>query len=195
MQLVNIPIFSNAKLYLGQAPGSSYVNSLPPQGYTLDYNSYNSYYDPQAEADAAIAEIEELKGKVDVVVVLQSASEIGWSNPDLFDMYYDSRIRVMHYPIQDMGVPKSLESLDRLVNGILTLLGNRRNVLVHCFGGKGRTGLVAAAVLIRSKKANAKQAIAYVRRIRPGSIETPQQEVFLLRYDRMVNDAEASRRH
>lgn len=165
MHLVNIPISSSAKLYLGQAPGNSFI-----------------FVDEAAEIDA-------LRGRVDVAVVLQTTGELTWSVPDLFDLYYDAGIRVMHYPIRDLGVPKSQESLDRLVNGILHLLSNRKNVLIHCFGGKGRTGLVAAALLIKSKKLTAQQAIAYIRSVRPGSIETPQQERFLQAYQRMIRHA------
>ncbi|KAK3813558.1 MAG: protein-tyrosine phosphatase-like protein, partial [Linnemannia elongata] len=68
---------------------------------------------------------------------------------------------------------------------------HRRATLIHCGGGKGRAGIVLAAHLIRFglivvKRADclnryepmmtAKDAIAHLREIRPGSIESVEQE-------------------
>lgn len=167
MHLVNIPISSSAKLYLGQAPGNSFL-----------------FVDEVKEIEALTKTY-----KIDVVVVLQTLEELDWTTPDLFDLYYDAGVRVLHYPIQDMKTPRTLESLDRLVNAILELLRHNKNVMIHCFGGKGRTGLVAAALLIKSKKAPATGAVAYVRKLRPGAVETRQQLGFLVAYERMVKHA------
>ena len=54
---------------------------------------------------------------------------------------------------------------------------NRRGqvVAVHCQGGLGRTGTVVAAWLV-TQGLDADAAIARVRSVRPGSIETPEQE-------------------
>ena len=48
-------------------------------------------------------------------------------------------------------------------------------VLVHCAEGKGRTGTVLAAYLV-TKGLTAEDAIGRVRELRPGSIETLEQE-------------------
>ena len=48
-------------------------------------------------------------------------------------------------------------------------------VLVHCAEGKGRTGTVLAAYLV-TKGLTAEDAISRVRELRPGSIETLEQE-------------------
>jgi atypical dual specificity phosphatase len=48
--------------------------------------------------------------------------------------------------------------------------------------GYGRTGTVLAAYLI-AEGATARQALAEVRRVRPGAVETPQQEQALLEYE------------
>ncbi len=48
-------------------------------------------------------------------------------------------------------------------------------VAVHCAAGLGRTGVVLACYLI-DKGLNATNAIARIRRLRPGSIETEDQE-------------------
>ena len=49
-------------------------------------------------------------------------------------------------------------------------------VAVHCRQGQGRTGTCLAAYLMRFAGLAASEAIAVVRRARPGSIETRHQE-------------------
>ncbi|RDX50518.1 ATP dependent DNA ligase [Lentinus brumalis] len=74
-------------------------------------------------------------------------------------------------------------------------LGIRHNtpMSIHCGGGKGRAGTVAACYLVaygfakpdsrRTEPAmSAKEAIAALRAMRPGSIETEQQEEFVAKY-------------
>ncbi|GIX14658.1 MAG: putative ADP-ribosylglycohydrolase [Paracoccaceae bacterium] len=51
-------------------------------------------------------------------------------------------------------------------------------VLVHCRGGLGRAGTVAAQILMEQGMA-ARQAIARIRQARKGAIETPAQEKYL----------------
>src|SRR5262249_19799577 len=60
------------------------------------------------------------------------------------------------------------------------LLGNK--VAVHCVAGRGRTGTVLAGYLI-AEGATVNSAIARVRRLQPGAIETPAQEEFLHRLE------------
>ena len=58
----------------------------------------------------------------------------------------------------------------------------RRAVGVHCGAGMGRTGTFLAAYLV-SQGMTAHDAIAEVRRLRPGSIETPAQERAVAQYE------------
>ena len=48
-------------------------------------------------------------------------------------------------------------------------------VAVHCGAGLGRTGVIVACYFV-AKEMSAKNAVARVRRLRPGSIETEEQE-------------------
>ena len=47
---------------------------------------------------------------------------------------------------------------------------------VHCRMGMGRTGSMLACYLAKCKNLTAEEAIQEIRRLRPGSIETEDQE-------------------
>ncbi|MDZ7653150.1 MAG: phosphatase [Burkholderiaceae bacterium] len=53
------------------------------------------------------------------------------------------------------------------------------NVVLHCLGGLGRSGMIAARILVERGLAPA-AAMAVVRAARPGAIETAQQEAYVL---------------
>jgi ADP-ribosyl-[dinitrogen reductase] hydrolase len=54
-------------------------------------------------------------------------------------------------------------------------LGSGGRVVVHCRGGLGRAGTVAALMLIECGE-SPERAIGRVRAVRPGAIETAEQE-------------------
>jgi len=74
----------------------------------------------------------------------------------------------------DMEAPTQ-EQLDRCIAAIHRANEQGLGVGLHCSAGLGRTGAVLACYFI-SKGLTAVNAIARVRRLRPGSIETTEQE-------------------
>lgn len=79
-----------------------------------------------------------------------------------------------HFPIADETAP-GIDLLAEAVSWIAGELGAGRPVLVHCLAGEGRTGTVLAAWLVRGGQ-SAAEAIAQVRRVCPGAVETAEQE-------------------
>lgn len=57
------------------------------------------------------------------------------------------------------------------------------SVFLHCYAGLGRTGTVASLILMQHG-VSAHDAIRQVRAVRPGSIETLEQEHYLSRWKR-----------
>jgi len=87
-----------------------------------------------------------------------------------------------HLPIVDVSVPEASFETGWGVAGpdLRSVLAAGRRVLLHCRGGLGRTGTIAARLLIELG-VSADDAIALVRKARPGAIETEEQERYVRR--------------
>lgn len=94
--------------------------------------------------------------------------------PPRRDWVNDAGLMVFHVPIVDMEAPTQ-EQLRRCVSAIERAHEQKMGVAVHCTAGLGRSGTVLAAWFVR-QGLSAQNAIARVRRLRPGSIETDEQE-------------------
>jgi len=98
------------------------------------------------------------------------------------DHLQERGIEWFHLPIRDVDIPdrhfeeKWLDSGQRLK----TILSRGGKVLLHCRGGIGRTGTIAARLLVESGF-EPEDAIAQVRKARPGTIETTAQEQYVLK--------------
>lgn len=89
-------------------------------------------------------------------------------------------LRWWHLPIRDMGTPDArFEARWRETGAELRrLLGEGSSIAVHCRGGLGRTGMIAARLLVELGTEPG-AAIARVREARPAAIETDEQEAFV----------------
>lgn len=90
------------------------------------------------------------------------------------------QIEWAHCPIHDMQVPGRAFEQAWSVTGrrVHERLDAGQLVTLHCRAGYGRTGTIAAQVL-RERNVAAAEAIALVRRHRPGTIETIEQEAYV----------------
>lgn len=86
-----------------------------------------------------------------------------------------------HLPIRDVTAPGADFEAEWRDTGesLRHLLRSGFDVLVHCKGGLGRAGTVAARLLVELGW-EPERAIAEVRRVRPGAIETKEQERHIL---------------
>jgi protein-tyrosine phosphatase len=84
-------------------------------------------------------------------------------------------MKFISYAIPDMGLPARSDDFVRLAQNLFTQIEAGTNTLIHCRGGIGRSGLLAAAVLLRGGK-GVQEAFAQVSRMRGRQVpETAQQ--------------------
>src|SRR5262245_51824897 len=79
-------------------------------------------------------------------------------------------IEVRLFPIGDFSTPDSISAFALLIDEIISTARSGRAVAIHCWAGRGRTGLVAACTLVAAGF-DAPRAIETVRRCRPGAVE------------------------
>ncbi len=97
---------------------------------------------------------------------------------NLLDAYEQAGLATHQLPIPDYGVCSPLE-MAKLVQSLACDLAEGAGVLIHCVGGLGRSGLVAACYL-KSRGLGTEKAIAEVRQARsPLAIESAVQEAFI----------------
>jgi ADP-ribosyl-[dinitrogen reductase] hydrolase len=83
----------------------------------------------------------------------------------------------LHLPIPDVSAPTDEFEATwvRVGEGLRSRQRNGFNIVVHCKGGLGRAGTIAARLLVELG-ADPEDAIQRVREARPGAIETVEQE-------------------
>jgi atypical dual specificity phosphatase len=97
------------------------------------------------------------------------------------------RINYLHLRVEDYHSP-TVQEIDSTVKFIENEIKSNRPVLVHCAAGKGRTGNILGAYLLRNENIGARDAITRIRNIRPGSIQTDSQEKSLYEYEKYLKD-------
>lgn len=102
---------------------------------------------------------------------------------DLMSEYTNAGLIVKRLPIADQGVC-TIAEMDSLLDWTQHELKEGANIMVHCVGGLGRTGIVAASFLIQ-QGLSSQAAIDEVRKIRSKRcIESDVQELFIYKYQK-----------
>ncbi len=86
-------------------------------------------------------------------------------------------IQWRHLPIVDFGAPdKNVEAMWREVSrNSADVLAHGGNILIHCFGGCGRSGMAALRLMVEAGEAP-DVALERLRLVRPCAVETEDQQ-------------------
>eukprot|EP01129_Flabellula_baltica_P003748 TRINITY_DN13483_c0_g1_i1.p1 TRINITY_DN13483_c0_g1~~TRINITY_DN13483_c0_g1_i1.p1 ORF type:complete len:330 (+),score=35.05 TRINITY_DN13483_c0_g1_i1:100-990(+) len=138
--------------------------------------------------DADIEYLEELN--IDVVVSLVTNTELNAMNiTELLPKVQSRNMEAIHLSIQDKWIPQSMEDFSTLIEVVLHRVLKGKTVLIHCNGGKGRTGLVTVALLMQLGMSQ-ESATNLMRSIRSGMLRNPAQIQYLKSYQKkyILND-------
>jgi protein-tyrosine phosphatase len=88
-----------------------------------------------------------------------------------------ARLGIAHlvFPIRDFGAPEAHDGhWTSLAPQLHAVLDRQDGIVLHCLGGKGRSGMIAVRLLVE-RGIEHQTALAAVRHARPGAVETDAQ--------------------
>jgi len=133
----------------------------------------------EADADASISNIARL-GIQQVVSLLEPSEARNLGLDGEREQVKAHAMGFTSFPIPDMGLPPSVEDFARLSKKLFNQVNGGVNTLIHCHAGIGRSGLLAAGILLHCDM-DPQQAFAYASRMRGIRVpETPEQEQWLI---------------
>lgn len=156
--------------------------SALPGGGRLGLSRAPGRYAPGRDPDSDVRLREDLEAiarehGASVLVTLVERSEL----VQLGDVGREARragLSWLHFPIPDMWIPSDLEETRAVVGQVVGALERGEGVVVHCWGGLGRAGTIAACCLVALGH-SPRRAIALVRAARAGAVQSPAQERFV----------------
>lgn len=103
---------------------------------------------------------------------------------------YDTcpELTLHHISIVDF-TPPTPSQIQRFLGIVEEANGKGQSVAVHCMHGHGRTGTMLACYLVKTRNISGLEAIKEVRRLRPGSIETEEQEKAVIEFHQHIQDS------
>lgn len=168
--IINTISVSNGELGLTFCPGKKQANAMTgswDRDVNLDIESVQAW-----GAAAVISLLEDFEYKELEVSDLPAV--------------YQEHFQWFNLPIPDKCAPDEawLNQWLTLRHELKTLLANSGKIMIHCKGGFGRTGTVAALILI-DHGYTAADAISACRQAREFAVETKVQVKFVVAYERL----------
>lgn len=112
----------------------------------------------------------------DIVVSMTEAGEMARHRmADLAGLLARDGIDHAAFPIRDFGTPEVAGDWPALAARLHRILDDGGAVLAHCYGGRGRSGMVLMRLMVERGYPPA-DALDAIREVRPGAVETAAQQ-------------------
>ena len=93
--------------------------------------------------------------------------------------YAGAGLRLLHFPVPDMGVPRDADAFAAFLRDLLDRLAAGETIYVHCFAGLGRTGTALACLLMLVGESAATAVAAVRETYRHEAVESGGQRRFV----------------
>lgn len=123
----------------------------------------------QRDLDMDIKRLRDELGIDRLVCLLEEPEMAELGNADLLLKAEQAGMRTVHFPVDDHGKPASMQRFKEVVSSVTAAIDAGETVLIHCKGGRGRTGMLAAACLVEQGY-TVETAIDTVRQYREGAL-------------------------
>ena len=168
LSLIAHPALQDGRLGLCRCPGTRH-------GDTGDA-------DATATAERLASDLDKVAahGMSSLLSLIDAPERARTGVPDLPQRACDAGLAWHEWPIVDLSVPDAgcSGAFEALLDDLSRMLDDGQGIAIHCRAGLGRSGLVAASLLVR-RGVMPTNAIQTVRNCRPGAIETADQEAFI----------------
>ncbi|MCJ8750185.1 hypothetical protein PDJAM_G00259650 [Pangasius djambal] len=160
---------------LRELRGGGAIQTVKQYNFLHEFREKFAAYQETKESRAS-----ERSGVQDVFVLCERAELVRYRVPCLLECYARRGLRVHHLPFPDGGAPE-LQHCTRILDELQHCLHAQRRTVIHCYGGLGRSGLIAACLLLQlSVSMTPAKAIEILRELRGGgAIQTVKQYNFL----------------
>lgn len=141
---------------------------------------------PGTKDTSLASALDTLRGAgAEALITLMPGEELRLNQADaLSALCAERNLEWFHLPVADEQVP--LDDFDaawaQSRARIHELLDQGRSIAIHCKGGSGRTGLIAAHILIDRGLPRA-EAVALVQALRPKAIQHPAHVAWIEQFD------------
>lgn len=154
--------------------GKVYRSPMPYAAFDLGHTTFDEFR--QADIDA-------------VVVLTVPGEDYQRAGLDLLDLYQEQGWQVIHFPIEDFHIPLDKAGLHHTLEEVIAQAHAGKNVVVHCFAGRGRTGLFLALIARRVLGMEGEEAIVWLRQYFKAVETTAQAQVVI---DEVSDTAESN---
>lgn len=114
-----------------------------------------------------------------IVMLTTPEEDLDRAGRDLEAFYIKEGYQVIRLPIVDFDVPEDNTGLDTTLKETIAHAEKGENIAIHCYAGRGRTGMFAALLARRILKLDGLKAIEWTRQFFP-AIETEDQALMVI---------------